>query len=79
MSQRGSHTWDRAIHYHRCPFCSFIFESRKIYEYLLGKYQKDLECLRCNKKFTVTKNTRLTFGPLLGEPEHVEIDWSKKS
>lgn len=63
---KGNHTWDIIIQYHRCPKCGVIMESRLDYEYRLGKYQKDLECERCGHRFTLTKKTKPTFGPLWG-------------
>lgn len=75
MTQRGTHTWDLVVDYQRCPQCGYICENRDKYRYRLGKYQKDLECPRCKHLFTVTKKTRPIRGPLLGEPEPVEILW----
>ena len=75
MTQRGIHTWDLVIEYLRCPQCGYILENRDKYQYRLGKYQKDLECPRCKHLFTVTKKARSAIGPLLGEPEPVEILW----
>lgn len=75
MTQRGSHTWDLYIHYYTCPACGFIIESRSDYEYREKKYQKDLECERCHHHFTVTKPKHSRFGPLLGPPEHAEMEW----
>lgn len=78
MSQKGTHTWDLILQYHQCPKCGYIIESRKGYDYRLGKYQKDLECERCHHIFTVTKNTKPTFGPLIGEAQPVEVDWKER-
>ena len=75
MAQKGEHTWDLILQYHRCPKCGYIIESRQDYEYHLGKYQKDLECSRCHNRFTLTKQTKPTFGPLFGEAEHPEFTW----
>jgi hypothetical protein len=75
MTQNGTHTWDIIIHYHRCPGCGFIIESREDYHYRMGKYQKDLTCSRCQRRFTITKPTRLRFGPLIGNPQPPEVDW----
>ncbi len=63
IRKKGSHTWDLSVHYHRCPFCGAIQESREEYQNRLGKYQKDLVCPRCDRHFTVTKRVRPTFGP----------------
>lgn len=76
MTQKGTHTWDLVIDYHRCPKCGNIIESRDIYEYILGKYQKEIECDRCHHKFLVFKHTKPSFGPLIGDPQPPEMDWS---
>jgi uncharacterized C2H2 Zn-finger protein len=65
--QHGNHTWDIIIDYFRCPKCGYIIESREKYEYRLGLYQKELICNRCDQHFTVTKQMKNTFGPLLGD------------
>lgn len=78
MSQKGTHTWDLNIGYFQCPSCGYIVESRSAYEYLFGKYQKPVECPRCNYNFTVIKKTHPTFGPFTGEPEPREMEWEKK-
>lgn len=75
MTQKGPHTWDLIVQYHRCPKCGFVMESRTDYEYRLGKYQKDIECERCGNRFTLTKRTRPSMGPLFGEGDHVEVEW----
>jgi len=75
MSQKGEHTWDLVLHYHCCPQCGKILESRDDYQYRLGCYQKELQCERCHLEFTVTKSTHPTFGPLIGEPHPPEMDW----
>lgn len=76
MSQKGPHTWDLILHYHRCPQCGRIIESRDDYIYRLGKYVKELQCPFCQKQFTVTKPTKPHFGPIFGEDDVVEWDWS---
>lgn len=76
MPQKGNHTWDLIVQYHRCPKCGLIIESRNDYEYRLGKYEKDLECPRCKHLFTETKQRKPSFGPLIGEPQPKEVDWS---
>lgn len=78
MTQKGAHTWDIILQYHRCPKCGNIIESREDYQYILGKYQKEVECDRCHHVFTLIKNVKPTFGPLIGEPEPVEIDWKER-
>jgi hypothetical protein len=75
MTQKGTHTWDLVIKYHRCHKCGYIIESRQDFEYRLGKYQKDIKCERCGNSYTLTRQTDPTFGPLFGEPEHPEFHW----
>jgi uncharacterized C2H2 Zn-finger protein len=76
MSQKGEHTWDLVIQYHRCPVCGYITESRENYTYRMGgKYQKDLECPRCHHLFTLTKLRKPSFGPLIGDPQPKEVSW----
>lgn len=75
MTQRGSHTWDLIQQYHRCPKCGFIIESREDFKYHNTKYSKELKCPRCQNEFTVTKAGPFRLGPLLGQEEHVEVDW----
>lgn len=68
--QHGNHTWDMILHYHRCPNCGYIIECRKKYDQIFRVIQKELNCPRCNKTFNVLKQTKPTFGPLLGhDPE----------
>lgn len=78
MSQKGAHTWDMVIDYHRCPVCGWILENRENYQYRLGHYQKDLECDKCHHFFTVTKVTHPRFGPLIGDSQPVEVDWENR-
>ena len=77
MTQKGDHTWDLNLRYHRCPKCGFIIESREGFEYRFSKWEKDLECPRCHHRFTDTLQRKPGFGPLIGEPQPVEIDWNK--
>ena len=76
MSQKGSHTWDMILQYHRCPHCGHIMESREDFHYRLGKHVKDLECPKCHSQFTLTKTGKPGFGPLFGDAEVVEWDWT---
>lgn len=76
MTQKGAHTWDLIVYYHRCPSCGFIMESRQAFEYRLGKLQKDLECPRCHNPYTVTKVVKPSAGPFFGEGDPAEITWS---
>ena len=75
MGQAGEHTWDIIVHYHRCPECGYIIESRQEFTYRLGKYQKELACERCQHNFQVTKPSKPSFGPLIGEPQPIETEW----
>lgn len=70
-----THTWEIVIHYHRCPHCGAIVESRKGYRYRLGQYQKRITCDRCGQKTTLTREGTPTFGPLIGDPQPPEIEW----
>lgn len=79
MTQKGTHTWDLVLKYHRCPKCGFIIESREDYTHRLGAWIKDLTCSRCGEHFSLEKNTKPTFGPLIGTPQPPEIDWSTLS
>ncbi len=71
----SSHTWKLYVKYHKCPKCGYIIESRDDYRYEMGKYLKDLECLRCKHHFVEMKDPPPRMAPLLGEAEHVEWDW----
>jgi uncharacterized C2H2 Zn-finger protein len=68
MSQRvisrGPHTWPIVFHYHRCPECKKVLESRKPYETRRNRKELDLECPHCQAKFTVSEEVRPTLGPL---------------
>lgn len=75
MSQKGEHTWDIHIHYHRCPQCGYIIESRDSYVYRQGKYMKEVVCKRCRHSFFDYKQTKLTIGPLIGDPQPIETEW----
>ncbi len=77
MGQKGIHTWDMHLEYHRCPECGHVFESRQGYDYILGKYQKEEECPRCYDRFMITKKRSVSFGPLIGDPQPVETEWGK--
>ena len=76
MPQKGTHTWDLILHYHRCPKCGFILESREDFKYQAGKYIKEVECSRCKNHYVVTRSLKPTFGPIIGHPEPKEWDWS---
>lgn len=73
--QRGDHTWDVHVEYHRCPKCKKILESRKPFVYRLGKYVKEIECEACGHRFTEVKKRKPRFGPLIGDPQPAEVEW----
>lgn len=75
MTQQGTHTWDLILHYHRCPSCGFINESRQDFQPRSNEWIKELKCERCHQVFTVTKPKRRTFGPLFGKPQPIEMKW----
>jgi hypothetical protein len=75
MGQKGEHTWDIIIQYHRCPKCGNIIESRQGYEYRQGKYRKEVSCDHCHQHFTVIKSSEPSIGPLLGDPQPIESEW----
>jgi hypothetical protein len=73
--QKGAHTWDLSLKYHRCGSCGNIIESRDPYEYRLGEYIKEITCNRCGNTFTETKPAAAHLGPFLGDPGRAEFDW----
>lgn len=75
MTQKGTHTWDLTLDYHRCPQCGFIIESRDSYQYRLGAWIKDLQCERCGHTFSLQKDRKPSFGPLFGDPQPKEMEW----
>lgn len=75
--QKGPHTWDLTLHYHRCPKCGTILESRDDYGYRLGNYIKELDCYKCGHQFTLQKRKKPMVGPILGEGDTYEIEWEK--
>lgn len=77
MTQKGEHTWDLIQEFHRCPACGFIVESRDDYEYRNMKYEKELKCPRCQREFMAVKAVKPKLGSLLGQEDHVEVDWSE--
>jgi uncharacterized C2H2 Zn-finger protein len=76
MTQRGIHTWDLIVHYHLCPKCGKIIESREDYRYQKGAWTKQLRCPKCSTLFIARKQQPLRFGPLLGEPQPPEWEWN---
>ncbi len=77
MGQKGTHTWDMILDYHRCPQCGYIVESRKPFEKMMGTLQKNEECPRCSEHFSIEKKREPTFGPLIGDPQPIETEWGK--
>lgn len=75
MAQKGSHTWELVHHYHLCPLCNRIIESRQDYIYRLGQYVKEIECPYCAHFFTLIQKKKLRPAPLFGSEEPVEWDW----
>lgn len=64
-----THTWELYLHYHECPECGHIIESRK--------ETKELKCPSCNHQFILEKQTgKRPFGPIFGKPSKPEFDWS---
>lgn len=79
MAQKGTHTWDLYLRYHRCPKCGFIIESRQDFENRFGEYVKELVCNRCQHHFTLSKHEKITFGPFTGDPQPAEFNWETKN
>lgn len=75
MSQKGLHTWDLVLQYHKCPSCGAIIESRKDFHYRFGIWIKEVTCLRCSHVFELIKDRKPTFGPLIGDPQPFEMEW----
>lgn len=75
MKQRDLHTWNLILHYHRCPRCGYIIESRHDFDNRMGTWIKDVDCERCHYQFELTKARKPTFGPLIGTPQPSEFDW----
>lgn len=73
--QAGTHTWDLTVHYHQCPSCKAIIESRDDYVYRLGSYIKEIECPYCEHAFTLKKRIKHKIGPFFGEGDTAEIEW----
>ena len=77
MTQKGLHTWDLIVEYHRCPKCGYILESRQGFvRDAEGNWSKNVSCERCGNSFAVHKERKSSFGPLMGDPQPIEIDWN---
>lgn len=66
MSQKGTHTWDLIIQYHRCPHCGYIFESREDYEHQSGEWVKNVACPRCQHPFQLKRKQKPHWAPIFG-------------
>jgi hypothetical protein len=76
MTQKGSHTWDLITDYHRCQKCGYIIESRQAFQRDdKGAWFKSIICERCGNQFVINKLCKPSFGPLIGDPQPIEIDW----
>lgn len=76
--QKGLHTWDLILHYHQCPACKRIIESREDYFYRLGEYIKEIDCPYCHHYFAIVKNVEPSVGPLFGEGTVAEVEWGER-
>ena len=76
IREKGPHTWNLHVHYHRCPSCGYIIESRDDFHYRQGKYFKELDCSRCHHHFVASKPCKVFFGPFFGNETKPEFDWS---
>lgn len=76
MRQRGTHTFEIYLRYHRCPACGYILESREDFHDELGHRVKDLVCPRCSHAYRIEKSGGGPIGPLFGNPPKPEFDWS---
>ena len=79
MTQKGDHTWDMYLRYHRCPKCGYIIENRANFENRFGKYVKEMICPRCKYRFEEIRAQKPTFGPFTGDPEPAEFNWDTKT
>ena len=43
MSQKGQHTWDLVLQYHRCPRCGWIIESQEDFQYFFSEHSDVLQ------------------------------------
>jgi len=75
MSRRAAHNWELIWHYHECPECGFVFESRRDFRYRMGRYLKELECPRCGAAFTLKKEGGVPLGPIFSEGAEQETNW----
>jgi DNA-directed RNA polymerase subunit RPC12/RpoP len=76
IEPQGDHNWPLTLEYHLCPQCGAILESREAFRYQMGEWIKKLACERCGHKFAVKQKRKPKFGPLTGEEQPPEWDWS---
>lgn len=69
IQPRGNHSWPIIHHYHRCPHCGKIVESREDFSYEFGRQVKHLECKHCHQTFVLEKPKNIALGPLLEDRE----------
>ncbi len=62
--QQNNHTHPLTWHYHRCPTCGFVQESRQDYRKQDGGlWTKKVHCQRCNEHY----QEKHTMAPIVGE------------
>lgn len=72
--RKGDHTWNIDVHYARCPICGFINEVKGPLTYHDGKYEKEINCIKCDKLIQISK--KLTqIGPIFGDATPAEMEW----
>lgn len=72
--QKGTHTWTLYVHYHLCPQCGKVIESRHEYELKDGKWIKELKCAHCGHSFSETKPFK-KLGFLANSSQAHEFRW----
>lgn len=70
-----THTWDLYLHYHRCPECGFILESRERPVYRNGQLEKPLDCPRCQNHWMEKRPYNGPIAPLFGSLTSPEFTW----
>lgn len=76
MTQKGTHTWDMVVSYHKCPECGYIVENQDVWKVEKDHYEKPIVCPRCKHSFVAIKPRKKGFGPFFGEPTKPDFDWS---